>query len=362
MAHDQNTSGRRCTLVLPGLLDLPPTEHESVFAQVGRLPELECFFARAQKHRCSGASFEAVLFALFDVVIPTDVDLPVAAVSYVGDTGQSATGWCLRADPVQLIPDRDQLVLMGPESLSLSQTEADLLVTDLNAQFAQDGWHIEAATPTRWYLQQPDAPKLRTYRLAQVRGRAIGEYLPVGADGKQWHRLMNEVQMVLHVSAVNRERQTAGQPPVSSLWFWGGGETPAIPSDNMDKNTDSQWCQVWSNEPVSQGLVALSNTARKDLPEDAATWLNTAISSGEHLLVLDELLRCWQNGKIEDWAQCVRVFNREWMLPLLNALRRNEIDELILYACNGNKFTLSRAGLRRWWRRKKSLSVIAART
>lgn len=357
MARDQDTSGRRCTLVLPGLLDLPLAEHESVFAQVGHLPELECFFSRAQKHRFPGASFEAVLFALFDAVIPTDADLPVAAVGYVGDTGQSATGWCVRADPVQLVPDRDQLVLMGPESLSLSQAEADLLVTDLNAQFAQDGWHIEAATPTRWYLHQPDAPKLRTYSLAQVRGRAIGEYLPVGVDGKQWHRLMNEVQMVLHISAVNQQRQTVGQPPVSSLWFWGGGETPMISPDN----TGSQWCQVWSNEPVSQGLVVLSNTEGKGLPKDAATWLNTAASSGEHLLVLDDLLRYWQSGEMESWAHWVQAFNREWMLPLLNALRRNEIDEISLYTCNGSKFVLSRAGLRRWWRRKKSLSVIAAR-
>ncbi len=357
MTHDQSTPGRRCTLVLPGLLDLPPAERESVFAQVGHLSELECFFSRAQKHRFSGASFEAVLFTLFDAVIPTNVDLPVAAVGYVGDTGQSATGWCLRADPVQLIPDRDQLVLMGPESLSLSQVEADLLVADLNAQFAQDGWHIEAATPTRWYLHHPDAPKLRTYDLAQVRGRAIGEYLPSGVDGKQWHRLMNEVQMVLHISAANQQRQTVGQPPVSSLWFWGGGETPEIPSDN----TGSQWSQVWSNEPVSQGLVALSNTAHKGLPENAATWLSAALSSGEHLLVLDDLLRCWQNREMESWAQWVRVFNREWMLPLLSALGRNEIDELTLYTCNSNKFTLSRTGLRRWWRRKKSLSVIAAR-
>jgi len=356
MAHDQNTSGRRCTLVLPGLLDLPPAGRESVFAQAGRLPELECFFSRAQKQRFSGAGFEAVLFALFDVATPADVDLPVAAIGYVGDTGRSAAGWCLRADPVQLIPDRDQLVLVGPESLSLSQAEADLLVAELNTQFTQDGWHIEAATPTRWYLHQSDAPRLRTYDLAQVRGRAIGEYLPGGVDGKQWHRLMNEVQMVLHVSAVNQGRQTAGQPPVSSLWFWGGGETPVIPAENKG----GQWSQVWSNEPVSQGLVALSNTAHERLPENAASWLNATLSSGEHLLVLDDLLRCWQNGEMEGWAQRVRVFNREWMLPLLSALRRNEIDELTLCACNGNQFTLSRTGLRRWWCRKKSLSVIAA--
>jgi len=357
MIRDQNTQGRRCTLVLPGLLNLPSAECESAFAETGRLPELEWFFSRAEMQDFPGAGIETVLFTLFDIAVSADSDLPVAAAGYTGDTGQPATGWCLRADPVQLIPDRDQLVLMGPETLSLSRSEADRLVSDLNTQFAQDSWHIEAVTPARWYLHQSDAPKLRTYSLAQVRGRAIGEYLPVGADGKQWHRLMNEMQMVLHVSAVNQERQAAGHPPVSSLWFWGGGKIPARPSANKN----SRQRQVWSNEPVSLGLAVLSGISRKDLPENATTWLSTAISPGEHLIVIDDLLRCWQNGEPEDWARQVRVLNREWILPLLKALRQNDIDELVLYACNGKKFTLSRAGPRRWWRRKKSLAAIAAR-
>jgi len=357
MARNQNTSARRCSLVLPGLLDLPSVERESAFAQAGQLPELERFFARARMQHFSGTCPEAVLFALFDTVLAADADLPVAATGYAGDTGQPAAGWCLRADPVQLIPDRDHLVLMGPESLSLSQAGADLLVSELNAQFAQDGWQIEAVTPTRWYLHQSDIPELRTYRLAQVRGRAIGEYLPGGTDGKQWHRLMNEVQMVLHSSAVNQERQAVGQPPVSSLWFWGGGEIPTIPSTGQDR----RWARVWSNEPVSLGLAVLSDTPRQGLPESATAWLNSAISPGEHLMVLDDLLHCWQGGEMAAWAQQVKALNHEWILPLLMALRHNEIDELVLYACNGNKFILSRAGLGRWWCRKKSLAVIAAR-
>ncbi len=355
VAHHKNIPGRRCSLVLPGLLDLSPAERKTVFAQVSRLPELECFFSRAQKQDFSGANLEAVLFALFNADLPTNIDLPVAATGYVGDTGHAATGWCLRADPVQLIPDRDHLVLAGPESLCLSQTEADLLVSDLNAQFAQDGWHIEAATPTRWYLHQPDIPKLRTYRLAEVRGRAIGDYLPGGEDGKQWHRLMNEVQMVLHISTVNQTRQNAGQSPVSSLWFWGGGITPTIPFNN----TGSQWNQMWSNEPVSLGLAVLSDIPHEALPENAMAWLNSTKSPGKQLIVLDALSRCWQDGEPSAWVQQVKTLNHEWIAPLLHALRRNELDELTLYTCNGHKFILSRARLKHWWRRKKPLSVVA---
>lgn len=358
MSESQNTKmdkqafpERRCTLVLPGLLDLPPTERDVAFAQVGRLPELEWFFSRAQRQAVSGVGLEATLFALFEADQPADVDLPVAAVSYVGDTEKRDPAWCLRADPVQLIPDRDQLVLMGPEHLSLSQAEADQLVAELNAQFVLDGWTIEAVAPARWYLHQANAPELRTYPLSQVRGHSIADFLPRGKHGKQWQRLMNEIQMVLHSSAVNQQRQIAGQPPVSSLWFWGSGETPSI--------KHSHWSKLWSHEPVGLGLAVLTNTPRRDLPESATAWLAKSISPGAHLIVLDELSHRWQQGDVGAWVQQVHQVQREWIAPLLDALRHKQISEFTLCMCDGNRYTLSRRGLKRWWRRKQPLTVIA---
>lgn len=348
-----STQERRCSLVLPGLLDLPATEIELAYAQVGRLPELEWFFSRAQAEDFSGMDFETVIFSLFDADVFAGKDLPVATVSYAGETGETNNDWCVRADPVQLIPDRDQLVLMGPESLSLTQAEADGLVAELNEQFAEDGWRIEACTPTRWYLHQHDEPGLRTYGLAQVRGHAIGDYLPKGADGKQWHRLMNEVQMVLHTCAVNQQRVAAGQAPVSSLWFWGSGKTPEI--------KHGRWAFLCSDEPVSCGLAMLSNTTKNDLPENATAWLNTVVD-GENLLVMHALADNLQYGEMDNWVKQVRVIEHEWIAPLIMALRSNQICELTIYGCNGRQFTLSRSGLKRWWRRKKPMEAVAARS
>lgn len=346
-----SSQGRRCSLVLPGLLNLPAAEMESAFAQVGRLPQLEWFFSRAQVEDFSGSNFPAVMFSLFDADVSVDKDLPVATVSYAGETGEINDDWCVRADPVQLIPDRDQLVLMGPESLSLTQTEADGLVAELNAQFAEDGWRIEACTPTRWYLHQADEPGLRTYDLAQVRGHAIGDYLPKGLDGKQWHRLMNEVQMVLHTCAVNQQRIAAGQTPVSSLWFWGGGKAPEI--------KQGRWHSLCGDEPLSQGLAMLSNTLNNTLPENAKAWLNTVVD-GENLLVMHALADHLQNGEMENWLEQVKAIEHEWIAPLIMALRSGQICELSIYGCNGRLFSLSRSGLKRWWRRKKPLAVVAA--
>lgn len=348
--HAQPVS-RSCTLVLPGLLDLPATESQSAFAQLGRLPALELFFSRAKRHRFSGAGMEAVLFDLFDVRRAADRDKPVAAATYAADTGQRNTDWCLRADPVHLVPDRDQLVLMMPEVLSLSQAEADRLIADLNAVYAEDGWRFEACTPERWYLHLPADPQLRSYDLSQVRGRAISNFLPSGPNGKQWHRIMNEVQMVLHASIVNIERQAAGRLPVSSLWFWGGGKTPEV--------GHSRWSKLWSHEPVSLGLAALSSTPRRDMAESASAWLQTARSPGEHLLVLDGLQQDWQSNGVVAWEQQLGVIEKDWAGPLLAALRQGDITELSVCTCEGHRYTLTRAGLKRWWRRRRPLAAYA---
>ncbi|MBL1276331.1 MAG: hypothetical protein COB30_009590 [Ectothiorhodospiraceae bacterium] len=342
---------RTCTLVIPGLLDIPGEEQVSAFAQVGRLPALEQLLSRADRQTFSGVSLESVIFDLFEVKRAPELDTPIAPVTYIADSGKplpASTAWCLRADPVHLVPDRDHLVLMGPEALSLTQPEADRLAADFNGLYSADGWRLEACTPSRWYLHLPENPNLRTYDLAQVRGRAISHFLPIGVNGKQWHGVMNEVQMLLHTSVVNTNREMAGQLPVSSLWFWGGGKT-------LDPG-HSRWSTLWSQEALSIGLAALSSTPRLDLPDTADSWLQTSISPGAHLLVLDGLQQAWQNQGTEAWAQTLQQIEVNWITPLLTALRKRELESLTLCTCQGQQFVLTRAGLRRWWRRTLKLT------
>lgn len=343
---------RSCALVIPGLLDLPSMDCEAAFDYVGSLPALEQYLARAQCKAFGRVGLESVLFDVFDVETAPEHDLPVAPVSYLNDTGQSPDSWCLRADPVHLLPDRDHLVLAGPEALALSQTEADQLATELNVLFEEDGWRIEASTPTRWHLHLPEDPQIRTYDLAMVRGRAISNYLPTGPNGKQWHRVMNEVQMILHASAVNQDRQAANQLPVSSLWFWGGGNTPAVGPESGN----SRASQLWSAECVSSGLAQLSRTPRSPLPETATEWLAQATLPGGHLVVLDKLQRDWQCEGVDAWAQSLRLLDEQWIAPMLGALKRREIKQLSLYDCHGSVYQLTPARLRRWWRRKAPLT------
>ena len=176
-----------------------------------------------------------------------------------------------------------------------------------------------------------------------MRGKAIRPFLPTGAECKDWHRLMNEVQMVLHASAVNRDRQAMGQLPVSSLWFWGGGALCGL--------GHSRWSQLWSDEPVGQGLAQFSCTPRQGLPDGARHWLQQATAPGEHVIVLDALREAWQGEGMASWQQALQALQHDWIAPLLEAVRQRDLDRLTVYTCDGQSFSLSAAGLKRWWKR-----------
>ena len=276
MSKNNSTSNfsNSCTLVVPGLLKLPLQEYFSeghgLCCEDQLQPkELELFLAKSKQQAQTATEFEEVLIELFNQTTSADQPYPIASVCYLSDANtvgsNNPTSWCLRADPVQLTPDRDELVLSGPEVFSLSLTEAEHLVMDLNVLFEEDGWRLEAKTATRWYLHLPEDPQITTSDLSQVRDQSIGEFLPAGPGKKQWHRIMNEVQMVLHASNINSERQSNGQIPVSSLWFWGGGKLPEF--------GHSDWSQVWSNEVLSLGLAKITHTPCLSVPKNSKAWL-----------------------------------------------------------------------------------------
>lgn len=347
---------RRCTLVLPGLLDLPSVECQQAFAESEPLPELERLFSRARCEPVACAGLEATLFHLFGIQGVSHQDLPLAAASYRADSGVAAQGWCVRADPVHLLPDRDQLVLLGPEALALGLGEAQSLVHELNALFAADGWRFEAPVADRWYLHVPQAPALRTYNLSRVRGQGIGEFLPLGDDGRRWQGVMNEVQMLLHASGVNHTRQAAGKPGVSSVWFWGGG---ILSADMLQ--VLRVWNRVYSSEVLASGLALVSDMPCAAMPANGEDWLQSAAAEGDYLLVLDDLQREWQANGLQVWQQILSRVQAQWIRPLLAALTAGELAELSLYSCDGRRFVLGARELRRWWRRRRALGVFCHR-
>lgn len=327
-------------LLVPGLLPLARVA-------VPRLRSLEALLARAEQSQ-RAAGVERQLFECFQVDTNAHADLPIAAVTRVLDLGVIDKGWWLRADPVHLIPDRDRLILAGPDQLALRPDEAEQLAAEVAESYRADGWVLKAPRPDRWYLRPPTAPSITTTPLLEVEGHDIGPCLPKGPDGKAWHTVLNEIQILLHSSKVNEVRERSGLLPVNSLWFWGGGSLPRLPSQH--------WEHVWADEPVALSLARLAEVPSASPPASLTDCL-AACAGGEQLVVLDAARTPARDGDASAWAASMEHYERDWFAPLLTSLKTGRVSSATLIDETGVRFSLTPSQARRWWRWRRPVTA-----
>ena len=341
---------RNITLFIPGLLGASVLREQRYFDGLA-VAELELMLSRGRHSHTAEQDPQTKLFKLFGHSV-SDEGLPVAAVTHLADQGTEPESFCLRADPVHLLPDRDRVVMMGSDDLSVSLAEAQQLAEEFNRLFAEDGLQLETPLAERWYLKAERAPAIRTRPLNRVVGQDIHQYLPSGADAMQWHGILNEVQMLFHASPVNEARRRRGLPEINSLWFWGEGAMPALPQ--------LRWQQVWSNAPLSLALARLGGSERAALPASAEEWLEQAQAGGRHLVEIEAVADALAQQDLQRWRDMVESVNDDWLLPLIAALRTNSLASIRLLSDNA-EFELDAKGLKRWWRRRRSLGLMSLR-
>jgi len=276
------------------------------------------------------ASIDALLFNVFGLEPTPEADIPVAAVTRLLDLGVVDKGWWLRADPVHLVPGRRGLLLAGNTALALTSNEAEELAGEISTSVLEEGWILKAPHPHRWYLKPAQPAAICTTPMDVVMGKDIEHYLPTGTDAKAWHTYLNEIQILLHTSQINTDREARDKMAVNSVWFWGGGTLPVLKA--------SPWTSVWSDDIVSLALARLSETPAQKVPSSFSSWLQQA-PPGNHLVVL---------GDIEslEWLQS---FETDWAQSITSALKQNDLDRLTIYLGTVRKLELTPGDVKSRW-------------
>ncbi len=347
--------GRHLTLVVPGLFG-PASVEGADQAEVAcllteglSLPALERFLSRATpiapEHPEQGLA--ALLFGCFGAA-REGPDWPVAAITRRRDGGSGSDDWWLRADPVHLRVDMGGLVLLDSADLRITAVEAEALAAEINAQLDDPSWRLQALAAKRWYLNLDQAPRLATESPWEVSGSSVADHLPRGEEAERWRARVNDIQMILHASPVNRARERRGEPAINSLWLWGGGRTPRVPT--------GRWQCVWSADALVAGLAGLAQAASETLPEDALSWLARAPSPGNHLLVSSAAYVPARCSDTDAWRSFVSGIEACWMAPLLDALASGRVQSVSLRTGGRRDFRLARRQLGHWWRRARSFA------
>jgi hypothetical protein len=324
-------------LLIPGLFGPVPV----VPGDVPRLVALELTLARADVSVDGGSDPSEILLARFGIAATADGDLPSAPLARLGDApGADPEGFWLHADPVHLRADRDQLLLFDSRHLGITRAEADALVGLFNDHFANEGLRLEGPLASRWYLGAETPPAIRTRPLHLAVGRNLALFVPTGPDARRWARVLNETQMLFHGAEVNQRREAQGRPVINSVWPWGGGRLPPrLPPGGYQG--------VYADHPLALGLARAAG-----LPAFPLARLTEApvAASGDLLVFWDDLWGPLLDADPGTWIAGVERLERV-LADWLAELRQGHIERLSLDPCSGQRFDLTRSGLRRFWRR-----------
>lgn len=240
---------------------------------------------------------------------------------------QSRNQWYAYLDPVHMVVDRDQLLMLGNDTLNIDTTEAEQICHDLSEFYADENWHLEPISAKQWLLRLPQRQNINVSDLQQVLGCNVFEHMPSGADAATWRKTLNEIQMFLHNHVCNQRRQAQGQAQVNSVWLWGSGCLSDLPEKVRHPPN-----KLFSNDNVTRGLAHYYALECQPLPDsvmsiteqssDATLLLGYALSGGDH--------------PAQAWAQ----WQQQYLQVFLSVFQNGQLDELRLYIDNGYELTL----------------------
>jgi hypothetical protein len=271
--------------------------------------------------------------------------LPVASHLMQGKNIAIGSGIWFVLQPAHLHIARDHLVLTDLRKLVLTDEESRSLFQSIAELFTESGKTLMYGDAKTWFLRADDWAELSTSTPDAANGHNIDIWMPRGPGEREWRRLLNEVQMTWHAHPLNAERELQGHPAVNSLWLWGGGPAKA-------HGSRSGYERVF-NPPswiASSGQASASS---------AADVLGSSASSA--LLLLDNLLDPAMASDWATWLNTMHQLEREWMVPLLEALKNGKIGEIRLILSHGTKLlevASSKSSVKKFWI-KPSLAALS---
>ncbi|MDH3441698.1 MAG: hypothetical protein OEM63_13145 [Gammaproteobacteria bacterium] len=181
---------------------------------------------------------------LLEIGMPC-VSSGLAALRFLGHTGQSAESWIAAADPVSFEPRLRDIVARRIPPGQLADSDLPSLIAAAQEMFV-DEYGIEfECMGNLGYLKSTDSMSTSKISATALHGFGPDAYLPAGDTGRSFHRIHGELQMLFHDHAVNRQRAEQGLPPINGLWIWGGGRLPEKGQQNLPT--------LFSNDPLFAG-------------------------------------------------------------------------------------------------------------
>lgn len=258
--------------------------------------------------------------------------------AFAGDTP-----WLL--SPLYCVAGLDRLHLAPEGVLDLPASQW----TELCASFALDlgaGSLTLTALDGRTALLQGAAwGELATIEPAELLGSDLRSCQPRGAAAARWRALQGEIEMWLHEHPVNRLRARAGEPPVTTLWLWGGTTPAPMSSAPAPASGAGATGSVLVGFGAWGRALATLEPAVRVVEDSPSLDFATLAAAHPHAALAVCVSAAADAGEVE----------RRWLLPAAQRFDRGGLDALTLR----HRDRVWRLGRRRWWRARSRDRTVA---
>lgn len=130
------------------------------------------------------------------------------------------------------LSQKDGKVFMDDFSADhITTDEARKIIKDIDKELGKEGIRFYPGVSYRHLMVWSGGPDgLETTPPHDITGKEIKDYLPKGSGAQKFIQLMNASQMLLKGHSINVKREEEGHKPANSIWLWGQGRAPKMPT------------------------------------------------------------------------------------------------------------------------------------
>ena len=298
-------------------------------------------FARSAPLRGGWRGWMARGFGRADLMAVDPAEVVAAALDAVpdaepGDPDARPDPWLLT--PLHLVAGLKTVHLAPGGLLRLSPSESAEWCEAFARESIASGLRLRPVGPSGFLLQGLEAAGALTMEPARLLGDSLEDALPGGLGGPTLRAFLTECEMWLHGAPLNRRRSSRGDPPVTTLWPWGGGNPLREPLAVV--RGEGRWPRVWADDGWVRALGVLSGQAVDPLPAAVASSLEDGAESGILVLPVAE------HG--------LEALDREFISPAADALRSGRLARLTL-AADDRAVSVTSGDRHRFWRPARDL-------
>ncbi|HXG20524.1 MAG TPA: cofactor-independent phosphoglycerate mutase [Methylomirabilota bacterium] len=162
------------------------------------------------------------------------------------------------------VGDDGQEIMVDFAADHITSEEAAELIKTIHAELGGDDIAFYPGVSYRHLMVwRGGKEKMRTTPPHDITGQAIAGYLPEGDGAARLRALMDHSRALLAAHPVNTQRQAQGHKPASSIWLWGQGRRPALPTIKQQFGLDGS---VISAVDLVRGIGVLAGLEVINVP------------------------------------------------------------------------------------------------